>query len=117
MRYQAALLYTILLGIIFLFGSNISAQMQGSSQTKVYTNEATVSASQLDTNPSNNTSSVTDTIQAAGTDPKSDLAIQKSVSRATASVGDTLEYTLKYQNIGLSTALQTIITDTLPPQT
>ncbi len=75
-------------------------------------NVATVAGSQLDPDLSNNSSSVTTTVNAAA-----DLAVTKTVDRATANVGDTLTWTVAVQNTGPSTATGVMLIDDLPAGT
>ena len=118
MKCRAVLVYLVLFGVSLL-GSNLGAGLVVHAQTtqvKTFTNQATVSASQPDPNLSNNTSSVTDQISVTVQTPKTDLRIEKIVDKSTALPADTLHYTLSYKNFGPDTAVQTIITDIIPPQ-
>jgi uncharacterized repeat protein (TIGR01451 family) len=72
------------------------------------TNTATVTGTEYDPDPSNNTDSVTETPQYA------DLAVDKVVSDATPNVGDTITYTVTLSNKGKDTAAGVTILDQLP---
>ncbi|MBO9534382.1 MAG: DUF11 domain-containing protein [Solirubrobacteraceae bacterium] len=72
-------------------------------------NVAQITGSQFDPDTANNSTSVTTTINAAA-----DVRVTKSVSAATASVGDTLTYTLNVSNQGPSAATNVSITDAIP---
>ena len=77
--------------------------------TGPYLNTATVSATQSDPVPGNNTSSVT-TVPVA----QADVAIVKSVSSATPNVGSNVTFTLTATNNGPSAATGTSVNDLLP---
>ena len=79
------------------------------SATGSLANSATVSASQADPNPANNTATAVTTISRAA-----ELAITKSDSPDPVAAGQTLTYTLSAINNGPSTATGVVITDTLP---
>ena len=72
------------------------------------TNTATVTGTEYDPDPSNNTDSVTETPQYA------DLAVDKVVSDARPNVGDTITYTVTLSNKGNDTAAGVTILDQLP---
>ncbi len=73
------------------------------------TNTATVEHSdQFDPDPSNNTDSVTETLQQA------DLAVTKSVDDATPNVGETINFTVTLSNLGPDTATNVSLADLLP---
>jgi uncharacterized repeat protein (TIGR01451 family) len=72
------------------------------------TNTATVTGTEYDPDPSNNTDSVTETPQYA------DLAVDKVVSDARPNVGDTITYTVTLSNKGKDTAAGVTILDQLP---
>ncbi len=75
------------------------------------TNTASVTASdQNDVVPGNNTATATLTV----TVPRADLTLIKTVSRTTASLGDTLTYAVTLGNGGPSTATGIRVTDPLP---
>jgi len=74
-----------------------------------YTNTATVSGSQLDNNPANNTSSAS-----AGAVPQADLEITKTANTATPLVGGQITFTLTAKNNGPSTAASVNVFDNLP---
>ncbi|MEI7782396.1 MAG: DUF11 domain-containing protein, partial [Planctomycetota bacterium] len=72
------------------------------------TNTATVSGTEYDPDPSNNTDSVTETPQYA------DLALDKQVSDATPNVGDIITFTITLSNLGADTATGVTVLDQLP---
>ena len=72
------------------------------------TNTATVTGTEYDPDPSNNTDSVTETPQYA------DLAVDKVVSDVRPNVGDTITYTVTLSNKGKDTAAGVTILDQLP---
>jgi large repetitive protein len=80
----------------------VSASAPGGAPT----NTATVSSPTPDPNPSNNSSSAT-----IGITPVADLALVKSVSPQTASVGDVVTYTFAVTNHGPGTAQRPTVTD------
>ncbi len=81
----------------------------GASGTTL-TNTATIDADQLDPDPSNDTSPPATT----SVDSVADLVLTKTVNRATASVGDSLTYTLQVRNNGPQPATNVAITDPMP---
>jgi len=76
--------------------------------TDQVTNTARVSATQPDPDPTNNTISITTTI-----DPVTDLAISKTASSDPVTAGESLIYTITITNDGPSDATGIIVTDTL----
>jgi uncharacterized repeat protein (TIGR01451 family) len=74
-----------------------------------YTNIATITGNELDTNMVNNTSSVT-----PNANPVSDLAITKMVNNPTPLVGTNVIFTINVTNNGPSNAINTVVTDLLP---
>ncbi len=72
------------------------------------TNTATVSGTEYDPDPSNNTDSVTETPQYA------DLKVTKVVSDARPNVGDTITYTVTLSNRGRDTANGVTVQELLP---
>jgi len=74
------------------------------------TNVVTVDGDQTDPDTSNNDDSVVTSIQP----PSADLSVSKS-GPATASVGDTITYTVTVSNDGPGTATNVTAVDTLPP--
>ena len=72
-------------------------------------NTASITGAEIDSNPSNNTSTV-----AADVSPRADLSVLKTASPTTASPGDEVVYTLTARNDGPSTAIHARITDQLP---
>ena len=79
-----------------------------SGRPPAVTNTATVTGTEYDPDPSNNTDSVTETPQYA------DLAVDKVVSDARPNVGDTITYTVTLSNKGKDTAAGVTILDQLP---
>jgi uncharacterized repeat protein (TIGR01451 family) len=79
-----------------------------SGRPPAVTNTATVTGTEYDLDPSNNTDSVTETPQYA------DLAVDKVVSDARPNVGDTITYTVTLSNKGKDTAAGVTILDQLP---
>ena len=79
------------------------------NSTGSYTNTATITGGQLDTNLANNTSTVTPTASAV-----SDVAVTKSVNNATPLVGTNVIFTINVTNNGPSNAANTVVTDLLP---
>src|SRR5207248_1175519 len=77
------------------------------------TNNATISSSTADPNAANNTPATPCSFNA--TSPH--LTIGKTVDKATASPGDTLTYTISYQNTGNASASGVSISDALPAKT
>ncbi len=73
------------------------------------TNAATIAGAEVDPNLADNVSTVTTTINAAA-----DLRVSKTADRATASVGDTITWTVTATNDGPSAAPAVTITDDLP---
>ena len=71
------------------------------------TNTATISGTEYDPDPTNNTDSVDETPQYA------DLEVLKQVSDATPNVGDTITYTITVTNSGADTATNLTLLDTL----
>jgi uncharacterized repeat protein (TIGR01451 family) len=97
----------------------VGTVMAGTTQTLVlaaqvasasaFTNIATIThADQTDPNPANNTASATVTPQPA------DLALRKTSDRPTASVGDTVTFTVTLSNNGPGTATNVQVIDPLP---
>ncbi len=86
----------------------LQAVVQPSAAASTVANSATIAGGQLDPDPSNNASPAASTTVAAA----ADLAVDLTVDRATADVGDTLAYTFTVRNNGPSTA--TGITYTVP---
>ena len=72
-------------------------------------NTATVTASPLDLDPANNTSTVTTPIQVAGT-----LTISKTADRAQVSVGEPVVYSVTVTSSGPSAALGVTVQENLP---
>jgi uncharacterized repeat protein (TIGR01451 family) len=76
-----------------------------------FNDTASVSASNPDPNPSNNTDTVTGSV--VNTSPNADLAVTAS-GPSSSTEGNTVTYTLKVTNAGPSSAAGTTLTDTLP---
>ncbi|MGJ8661271.1 MAG: hypothetical protein ACSHXL_04480, partial [Bacteroidota bacterium] len=74
-----------------------------------YTNTATVSGTQLDNSPSNNTSSAT-----AGAVPQTDLSIVKTANSLTPLAGGQITFTLTATNNGPSNATSVNVYDNIP---
>jgi uncharacterized repeat protein (TIGR01451 family) len=98
---------------------NVGTVVPGTPQTLVVqakvvsataqTNTAAITHSDApDTNPGNNSASVTETPQRA------DLAVAKTVDNATPNVGDTLTFTITLTDIGPNAATNVAVTDSLP---
>ena len=73
----------------------------------VYANTATITANDPDPNMANNTATVTPAVQ-------SNLSISKTISNATATIGDNITFTITASNAGPSTATGVSVTDVLP---
>ncbi len=83
----------------------------GTAAGTVITNTAAITANEADANPGNNTGNASVTVGVI------DLSLDKSVLPATASVGDTVTYTLTFRNTALATiptAGNIVINDVLP---
>lgn len=74
-----------------------------------YTNTATVTSSLTDTNPANNTSSVSSTPRAIA-----NLSLTKAVSAGPYNVGDNVTFTVRVTNAGPSAATAVSVLDYLP---
>ncbi len=72
-------------------------------------NTATVASTTSDPNSTNNSATVTTTLQT-----RANLALTKSSSPATVFAGEALTYTLTITNYGPSAAQSVVVTDTLP---
>ena len=76
------------------------------------TNQASVGNAVADPVPANNTASITtDAVQGGG---PADLRVTKTASAAQVSPGATLTYTLTVTNVGVATALGTVLSDATP---
>jgi uncharacterized repeat protein (TIGR01451 family) len=73
------------------------------------TNTASVSSSEPDSNPANNSASASVTIN-----PAADLALTKTASVGSTSLGSGFSYTLKATNAGPDSATGTTVSDPLP---
>jgi len=102
--WQVAPLATDEGGIITITGRLDPARTWGSSSQ--FANTATIATTTAETNPVNNTSTVTTTVQTA------DVVIVKS-GPSIVFPGDQLIYSIIYQNLGPATATGVLITDTL----
>jgi len=76
----------------------------------VFTNTAVVGSTTYDPNVDNNQTAISTTIQSA------DLSISKIESADPVVAGDTLVYTVTVSNDGPSSALNVVVTDTLPAE-
>ncbi|RBL91240.1 DUF7507 domain-containing protein [Chitinophaga flava] len=74
-----------------------------------YTNTATVTATEKDKVPGNNTSSVTPTVSNLV-----DLGVTKTVNNPTPDAGSTVVFTIKVNNTGFNQATNVVVTDLLP---
>ena len=72
-------------------------------------NQASIAGGEFDPDPSDNLSSVSTNVAAAA-----DLRVVKTADRATASVGDTITWTVAATNDGPSSAAGVVVTDDLP---
>ena len=87
----------------------IQAIVNAGSSTKTFINTATItSASSSDSISANNTASVSSTVGAA------DLALTKTVDKASPNVGDTVTYVITVTNNGPQSSLDVKIKDLLP---
>lgn len=77
-------------------------------------NSASVSASESDPNPSNNTDKENTTVRPAPVIPTADLSITQTDTPDPATVGNPLIYTITVKNSGPSEATGVTLTDTLP---
>jgi uncharacterized repeat protein (TIGR01451 family) len=82
------------------------------SVTGQITNTASVTASETDPNPSDNTASEDTTVVAPG----ADLSIVKTADPDPAATSSQLTYTLSVSNFGPDDATGVTVTDTLPPE-
>jgi uncharacterized repeat protein (TIGR01451 family) len=73
------------------------------------TNVAAATAATAEADPVDNRAAVT-----VGVDALADLAVSKTASSAAVNAGAPIEYTITVRNIGLGTAQDVIVTDTLP---
>ncbi|MDI6791778.1 MAG: right-handed parallel beta-helix repeat-containing protein, partial [bacterium] len=77
-------------------------------------NTATIADNGLDSDTTNNSQTDTDTV----VNPQPDVTItSKTDGTSTASPGDTLTYTITYENIGTTGAVGVVITDVVPTNT
>ncbi|KQC00063.1 gliding motility-associated C-terminal domain-containing protein, partial [Pedobacter sp. Hv1] len=74
-----------------------------------YTNTATISATEIDPTPGNNSSSVSPIPV-----PEADVTVIKTVSNANPNVGSNVTFTIKATNTGLSNATGVKVNDLLP---
>jgi uncharacterized repeat protein (TIGR01451 family) len=88
---------------------NITITVTAPTSGGTITDIATVTASETDSNPSNNTDSEDTTVT-----PVADLSIIKSDNPDPVNANGTLTYTLSVSNAGPSTATSVSVTDTLP---
>ncbi|MDI6050787.1 DUF11 domain-containing protein, partial [Flavobacterium sp. XS2P24] len=92
--------------ILFYFIILFLAQ---SIQAQTYTNVATISATEADPTPANNTSSITPIPV-----PQSNVSVAKTVDNPTPNVGSNVIFTLTASNAGPSSATGVSVTDALP---
>lgn len=88
----------------------LDAVVQASAAATTVANSATIAGAQLDPDPANNASPAASTAIAAS----AELALDLTVDRPTANVGDTLNYGFTLTNNGPSTATGITFTPTLP---
>jgi uncharacterized repeat protein (TIGR01451 family) len=72
-------------------------------------NTAAVSTTTAENDPSNNTASATIVVE-----PEADLRITKTASQATLTEGDDFTYTMTVRNAGPSTAVDAVVSDSVP---
>ena len=112
-------------------GSSVTLTIQGTVRTgfqgQTITNTATVVATQTDPNTGNNTSSVNVSVNnptqtctincgggGGGSNPNSNLGVSKTSNRTTATVGDTVIYTITVHNAGPDIATAVTAVDNIP---
>ncbi|TML11040.1 MAG: DUF11 domain-containing protein, partial [Actinobacteria bacterium] len=101
------------LGSMAEFGeATVQIGVTAPSVTGQITNTASVSASESDPNPSDNTASEDTTVVAPG----ADLSIYKTADPDPAPTSSQLTYTLSISNLGPDDATGVVATDTLPPE-
>jgi uncharacterized repeat protein (TIGR01451 family) len=83
----------------------------GLSNGAIFNDTASISASTPDSNPANNSATVTGSV--VNINPNADLAVSVS-GPASASEGNTVTYTITVTNFGPSSASAVVLTDTLP---
>jgi uncharacterized repeat protein (TIGR01451 family) len=86
----------------------ITATVSGTPVQTVTNTASITGADQADPNTSNNTASVSFTIQSAN------LGVTKTVDKASPNVGDTVTYTVTVNNAGPNNATNVKVTDVLP---
>jgi uncharacterized repeat protein (TIGR01451 family) len=79
----------------------------------VITNSASVTSGTADTNSNNNSQNTTTTVVV----PTADLTLSKSDSPDPVLAGQNITYTIDVQNFGPNTAVNAVVSDTLPPNT
>ncbi|MCL2337788.1 MAG: hypothetical protein FWC60_10240, partial [Firmicutes bacterium] len=79
--------------------------------TGVFTNSTSVNSPTADPDPANNTAAVNIAIEASA-----DLSVVKTSSPGQVTAGNLLTYTLVISNAGPSDALNTTLTDVIPPE-
>ncbi len=79
-------------------------------------NTATISGNEADQQPGNNTSTVVTVVSPTPGGVLTDLQVVKTVDKPTASIGQTLTYTIVARNAGPSNATGVTVTDRLPQE-
>jgi len=95
--------------------ANLTILVTAPSSSGNITNSATISGSEPDPNPANNTASEDTTVTTVPPAPEADLQISKSDSPDPVYIGDNLTYLVSVTNNGPDNASSVNVTDTLPP--
>ncbi len=93
-------------GIITISGQISPALIYGTT----FTNTASITTTVVDSDTSNNSTSVAVTVKAIA----ADLSLTKSVKPTSAAINQSISYTLRFTNTGWATATKIIITDIVP---